>query len=119
MGRAGGRASRSADRPVTSTFRSERVREPMRLTLALTVTLLAGPAAAQQAGDPAPPASKRAEAPARANDEAAIRGNDEAFARAFDAGDAAALAATFTDDAEVIDEDGQVVEGRDAITAYF
>ena len=90
----------------------------MRLTLALTGTLLAAAAAAatgQQVAAPSTPAA----APARAEDEAAVRGNDEAFVKAFNAGDARALAATFTDDAEVIDEDNQAVEGRDAIAAHF
>jgi uncharacterized protein (TIGR02246 family) len=91
----------------------------MRLTLALTGLLLAAPAAAQQVATPTSAPAADAPAPARADDEAALRGNDEAFVKAFNAGDAAALAATFTDDAEMIDEDGNVVEGRDDITDYF
>lgn len=90
----------------------------MRFTLALTVPLLATAAAAEQADPPAPPAAA-APAPARAADEAAIRAVDEAFVKAFNAGDAGALAATYTEDAEGIDEDGNAAEGRDAVAARF
>ncbi len=86
----------------------------MRLTLVLTGMLLAsGTGAFAQA--PETPAT----ASPRTKDEAAIRENDEAFIKAFNSGDAAALAATFTEDAEVIDEENQVVEGREALTARF
>jgi uncharacterized protein (TIGR02246 family) len=84
----------------------------MRFTLALTGLLLAAPAVAQQAAAPA-------SASARAEDEAALRGNDEAFVKAFNAGDAAALAATFTENAEMIDEDGNAVEGREGIAEHY
>jgi uncharacterized protein (TIGR02246 family) len=44
---------------------------------------------------------------------------NEAFRTAFDAGDAKALAATFTTDAELDDETGTRVRGREAIAAHF
>jgi uncharacterized protein (TIGR02246 family) len=43
----------------------------------------------------------------------------EAFVKAFDSGDANALAALFTEDAESVDEDGTVVQGRSAIAQQF
>jgi len=42
-----------------------------------------------------------------------------ALERAFNSGDVAACAAVYTDDAEIIPEDGPVVRGHQAITAYF
>jgi uncharacterized protein (TIGR02246 family) len=102
----------------------------MRLSLALLGTLLATIATAQVAKQPpGRPASAPGTAPAKASasapasprlaDEAAINANDEAFVKAFNAGNARALAATFTDDAEVIDEENHATEGREAIRAQF
>ena len=51
----------------------------------------------------------------RTADTQAIRAVVEAFTKAFDAGDAAAVAATFTAGALVVDEEGQRTEGRAAI----
>jgi uncharacterized protein (TIGR02246 family) len=44
---------------------------------------------------------------------------NEAFRAAFDGGDAKALAATFTADAELADDAGKMVHGREAIAAHF
>src|SRR5262249_4115213 len=41
------------------------------------------------------------------------------FEKAFNAGDAKAIAAQFTENAEAVDEDGEVIEGRDKIEARF
>lgn len=41
------------------------------------------------------------------------------FEKAYNAGDAKAIAAGFTEDAEVVDEDGNVIEGRTNIEARF
>jgi len=49
------------------------------------------------------------------DDADAIRLIDEAFIRAYEAGDAKAVAAHFTADAEYVDESGDVFAGRDAI----
>lgn len=49
----------------------------------------------------------------------AIEAFDKAFAEAFNKGDAKALAAMFTEDAEVIEADGAVSEGRAAIEEGF
>lgn len=52
-------------------------------------------------------------------EEKAIWMADDSFVRAYNAGDAKALAALFTEDAEASDARGDVVKGRDAITALF
>jgi len=41
------------------------------------------------------------------------------FAEAFNRGDAKAIAAQFTEDAEAVDEDGSILKGRDAIQTRF
>jgi uncharacterized protein (TIGR02246 family) len=64
-------------------------------------------------------ATLAAQTTTRAPDEPAILDAGAAFVRAYNAGDTRALAAMFTADAEVISEDGQVIEGRDAIAAHF
>jgi uncharacterized protein (TIGR02246 family) len=49
------------------------------------------------------------------DDEDAIRQTGETFSKAYDRGDAKAVAAHFTSDAEYIDEQGNVFQGRQAI----
>ena len=51
------------------------------------------------------------------DDEKAIAGLVAAFTKAFNGGDAAAAAATFAEDALVVDEHGERIEGRAAIRA--
>ena len=57
------------------------------------------------------------------DDEAAIRKTGESFSKAYGDGDAKAVANHYTDDAEYIDENGNVFHGRQAIeellTAFF
>ena len=48
-------------------------------------------------------------------DEVAVRQTGESFVKAYDAADAKAVAAHFTDDAEYVDELGNVFQGRQAI----
>jgi uncharacterized protein (TIGR02246 family) len=55
----------------------------------------------------------------QAGDENAIRAVSAAFVRAYNAGNSEAMAALFTDDAEVVNEDGVPVQGREAIAALF
>jgi uncharacterized protein (TIGR02246 family) len=55
----------------------------------------------------------------RSADEAAIRANVAAFLKAYNAGDTKAIAALFTPDGQIEDEDGNVSEGREAIAATF
>jgi uncharacterized protein (TIGR02246 family) len=52
---------------------------------------------------------------AEAPEAAAVRKVLDAFAAAFNRGDATALAATFTTDAEYVDEGGEITLGREAI----
>ncbi len=68
-----------------------------------------------------PAAMKPAEkAPAgRSADEKAISELLERFTRAFNAGDAAAAAGTYTETALVINEQGESIEGRDAIRDQY
>jgi uncharacterized protein (TIGR02246 family) len=62
---------------------------------------------------------KTARPAGRAGDEKAIRAVAAAFVRAYNAADTRALSELFTEDAEVINEDGQVTRGREAITGLF
>ncbi len=55
----------------------------------------------------------------RPEDEKAIRAIAEAFTRAFNSGDAKAVAAFFTEDAEFIDEYGGLYQGRPAIEDFY
>lgn len=64
------------------------------------------------------PAAKAA-SPAPQADERAIRELVAAFTRAYNEGDAAAVARLFADDARVEQEDGTILEGRDAIEESF
>ncbi|WP_165224941.1 YybH family protein [Aquisphaera insulae] len=54
-----------------------------------------------------------------ANEEAAIRAVDEAFVREFNRGDAKAVAALHTADAEAIEADGARYQGRDLIERSY
>ena len=89
----------------------------------MTGSLLILIGVAVTAAQPPVPATAPAGAADRPEDRAAILANDAAFTKAFNAGDAVALAATFTEDAEVVDEENLSLEGRAAIverlTAYF
>ena len=54
-----------------------------------------------------------------AKEEAAIQKTAEEFAEAFDKGDAKALAAFFTEDGDMIDQEGHQVKGRKAIEDLY
>ncbi|MBC8114567.1 MAG: SgcJ/EcaC family oxidoreductase, partial [Candidatus Saccharimonas sp.] len=84
--------------------------------------------------DPPPAASKTKVAPAQpakakppgtvpdpdaSTDEKAIHQLIDDVEKAYNAADAKALAAFFTDDAELVDEDGEVTHGRVAIEERF
>jgi uncharacterized protein (TIGR02246 family) len=58
-----------------------------------------------------------ARAPARGEDEEALAALVAAFTKAFNVGDATAAAATYREDALVVDEQGERTEGRAAIRA--
>jgi uncharacterized protein (TIGR02246 family) len=68
---------------------------------------------------PAQSQETRGTKPAASNDVAHLEATAEQFEAAFNKGDAAAIAAQFTENAEVVDEDGNVVQGRDNIQARF
>jgi uncharacterized protein (TIGR02246 family) len=55
----------------------------------------------------------------RSEDEKAIQAATTAFVNAYNAGDAKALGDLFTEDAEIIDDDGLGVQGRPAIVEQF
>jgi uncharacterized protein (TIGR02246 family) len=55
----------------------------------------------------------------RSADEAAIRQNVDAFVKAYNAQDAKAIAALFTPRGQVVDEQGNASEGREAIEQTF
>ena len=57
--------------------------------------------------------------PSRLADEKAIREAGVAFVSAYNAGDAKAIARLFAEDAEVVNEDGEPILGREAIAALF
>lgn len=70
---------------------------------------------------PAQPAKAKpaAAAPEASTDEKAIHQLIDEVEKAYNAADAKALAALFTDDAELVDEDGDVTHGREAIEERF
>ena len=55
----------------------------------------------------------------RSADDQAIRANVAAFVKAYNARDSKAIAALFTPDGQVVDKDGDVSEGREAIQKVF
>ena len=57
--------------------------------------------------------------PALADDSAAIGAQNAAFEQAFNAGDAAAVAALYTEDAVALPPGGPMVRGREAIQAMW
>ena len=74
--------------------------------LALAAGLSARPASAAEPLD-------------KAKEEAAIQKNAEAFVEAFNKGDAKALAAFFTEDGDMIDQEGRQIKGRKAIEQVY
>jgi uncharacterized protein (TIGR02246 family) len=76
--------------------------------------------AAQDPGDPKADAPEPALLnPDRAVDERAIRAVSAAMIRGIEAGNAEAVASTFTEDAEIVDENGESTSGRNEIRARF
>lgn len=85
----------------------------MKTTMSLLLGLLAcGPVASADDG-------AKAAAADHAEDRAALDALVESFTRAFDGGDAEAVARTFAEDAQVVDEEGKATVGRQAIAALF
>jgi uncharacterized protein (TIGR02246 family) len=63
--------------------------------------------------------TKSSDQPAEEADLLQLRATSVAFEKAFNAGDAKAIGALFLEKAEVVDEDGNLVQGRDNIEARF
>ncbi|MDB5349422.1 MAG: hypothetical protein JWN86_669 [Planctomycetota bacterium] len=82
------------------------------LGVMLAAALLGGGHAAQTAPE------RSTQAPANSV-ESEIRKSIEVFREAFDKGDAAAVAATFTEDGELTDASGLTIRGRKAIAAWY
>jgi uncharacterized protein (TIGR02246 family) len=57
--------------------------------------------------------------PALAQDKATIQSLNDKFAQAFNAGDAAAVAALYTDDAVILPPGGEMMKGKSAIQAFW
>jgi ketosteroid isomerase-like protein len=58
-------------------------------------------------------------APAMAQDKATIQSLNDKFAQAFNAGDAAAVAALYTDDAVILPPGAEMMKGKNAIRAFW
>lgn len=108
----------------TVTKRKRAARRPLIETQALATSLaliagfvVAAPAANGQGV--APHAASAAPTAGNAEAEKEIRDADDAFVKAFNSGDAKAIAALFTEDAEAIDEYGAMVQGREAIEKVY
>jgi uncharacterized protein (TIGR02246 family) len=86
--------------------------------LALAILIISAPACAP-AADEEPAGDEAAAAADMPSAEAGIAEADAAFAAAWDAGDGAAMAALYTDDAIVLPPGGEAVEGREAIEAFW
>jgi uncharacterized protein (TIGR02246 family) len=103
----------------------------MRMRSAIITALLAGGccgigprgvhAQPSQAPPPAAaaPAAETKGSSERPEDATAIRALAEAFTRAYNQGDAAAVAALFTEGAEVADESGVPIRGRESVADLF
>jgi uncharacterized protein (TIGR02246 family) len=63
--------------------------------------------------------SRTAKEASRPEDEKAIRDLVDAFTKAFNAGDAKSIGTLFAEDADVVDEKGNSVRGREGITELF
>ncbi|WP_422930210.1 YybH family protein [Singulisphaera sp. PoT] len=93
----------------------------MRTVLTVLGLILIGSAAPAWAWDEPKeaPAAKGNATPDRKDDEKAIRAADEAFVKAYNAGDAKAISELFAEDADAVDEEGDIVQGREALAVVF
>jgi uncharacterized protein (TIGR02246 family) len=82
----------------------------------LFVSLFLSSSSALAQDQPQPPA-KGEVIPSK--DESVIRGNVAAFVKAYNAGDAKAVADLFVAEAQMIDDEGNMTQGRDAIEKVF
>jgi len=113
--------SRTAKAPAKSTVVKAADAKPAAKPAAKPGDKSADKSADQPGAKPAEKAASKAPAGPAADpgknsaEEDAIRHTGETFAQAYNAGDAAAVAAHFTPDAEYVDEQGNVLQGRQAI----
>ncbi len=94
----------------------------MKTIMPLTVVLLGGVCLAFGMGNRPNTASASQIAATQSDqseDEKAIQAATASFVKAYNTGDAKAIAALFTEDAESVDEDGTWVQGRQAIAESF
>ncbi len=89
------------------------MRQTLTLAGVLVVAVMAIPATAQQKSEPDRPAGVLAE------DEQAIRLAAASFVEAYNAGDAKAVAALFMERGEIVNEEGESVQGRAGIERTF
>lgn len=82
----------------------------LAIGLALSQLAVSPPTQSQDAKGAKSPVSKELDG---------LRATSEAFEKAYNAGDAKAIASQFTENAEVVDEEGNVIEGRANIEARF
>ncbi len=83
----------------------------------LIVLGLAAAAGLAHAQDRSPATGQSQVVPSK--DESVIRANVEAFVKAFNAGDAAAIGKLFVPEAQMVDEEGNTTQGREAIEKVF
>lgn len=88
----------------------------MNVTWPLATLLLTIVSMQTTLGEPAPSANA---ASARPQDEQAIKDASQQLAKSFAAGDAGAVAALFTEEAEYQDDEGAAVHGRKALAAAY
>ncbi len=96
-------------------------RTAMRVVVPLALVLLVGPAPGGlgPTRSMAQPQQAPASAPAQSESEKAIRAVDEAFIRDYNKGDSKAVAALFSEDAEIVEVDGERYQGRALIELVF
>ena len=90
-----------------------------KLFTSLAILVAAGCLATAPPTEPAQQPVAKPAARERPADASAIEALNAAFTKAYNKGDAKGLAALFTKDAEISDESGAKVTGRDAIAAHF
>jgi uncharacterized protein (TIGR02246 family) len=94
------------------------------ISLFVGLVVATSPPVRSQPDSDEPPAPRGRSAPKKPatdhrEDETAIRANVAAFVKAYNAHDAKAVAALFSRDARIVDKEGNVNEGRDAIEQTF
>ncbi len=115
--------------PAVSTYGQDRqspvARKSAAKPISAAVTTDGKPATPKGEAEPSEASPFHSAAPSKQQtaDEVAIRAAGEAFVKAYDSADAKAVAAHFSADAEYVDEQGTLFEGRaaieDSLSAFF